>query len=187
MKKKMISFISLLVLYALLPFAFADADGSINNKKDVFVFPCSLEAAGEEAFRGTAVRTVVFQEGFRSIGDFAFADAHNLTDVYIPSSTEYIGNNAFPSNKHLAIHGVIGSVAAKWAKEHQVPFVPSNIWSLLDDSGTMNSTNRILADSYCQEVASEKNNNLHGRTENEGRSMRPQERPELNPIDYRFP
>lgn len=187
MKRNLIAFLMTVLFFALSHFAIASSDGLYEPKKSVFILPVSLEKINDGAFEGTAVKKVVFPEGFLSLGDRAFADARNLADVYIPATVEYIGKNAFPSNKRLTIHSVIGSVAAKWAKEHQVPFVPSSIWSLLDDSGTMSNTSRIPADSYYKAVTSEKNNNLHGRTENEGKSMRPQERPELNPIDYRFP
>lgn len=178
----------LMLIFAVFsPFALADADDSHIYKKDVFIMPTSVEKIEAEAFVGTAVRTIIFHDGLHSIGDLAFADSHNLTDVYIPSSTEYIGRNAFPSNRKVTIHGVIGSLAEKWAKEHQVPFVPSNIGNVVEDGGGTNHSKRISADRVFQATNYERNNHLHGRTENEGKSMRPQERPELNPIDYRFP
>jgi hypothetical protein len=79
------------------------------------------------------------------------------------------------------------SYAAKWAKEHEIPFMPSIIWYLLDNSDSTGHICKFFAERYFQLTSAENINHLHGRTEDEGKSMRPQERPELNPIDYRFP
>jgi hypothetical protein len=42
------------------------------------------------------IKTVVIQDGVRSIGEFAFGDCYGLTgSLTIPNSVTYIGNNAF--------------------------------------------------------------------------------------------
>lgn len=187
MKKTVIYFLLVIVFSVLSPVSFAEADEHHNLRKSVFIMPASLETVEDEAFEGTAVKTIVFRDGLISIGDYAFENASNLTDVYIPSTIEYIGKNAFFSNKRLTIHGVIGSLAEKWAKEHEIPFMPSNIWNVLDESKIAGKAGVISAGRYHQLVESSKINHLHGRTEDEGNSLRPQDRPELNPIDYRFP
>ncbi len=187
MKKEIVSVLLTVFFFALSSFPVANAESKRDAEKAVFVLPSSLEKIEDEAFKGTAARTVLFQESLIYIGNSAFENSRFLTDIYIPATTEYIGEHAFPSNERLTVHGVIGSLAERWAKEHYVPFVPSNVWNLIGDSRDADDTGRIPTDRYHQAMNSEKINNLHGRTEDEGKSMRPQERPELNPIDYRFP
>lgn len=187
MKRNMIVYFMAFIFIIIFPSAFADARGSDNRSNNVIIMPFSLECVENQAFEDTAVKTVVFQDGLLSIGDLAFANSRYLTDVYIPANTKYIGENAFPSNERLTIHGIIGSLVEKWAKEHQVPFVPSNIWNVADEGVGADHSKSISVDRFFHVVYYERNNHLHGRTENEGKSMRPQDRPELNPIDYRFP
>lgn len=189
MKKIVIVYVLAMTFFVLSPTAFATTERSQlrDTKQSVFTFPASLEKIEKEAFMGTAVKTAVFQDGLHFIGDSAFADSYNLTDAFIPSSIEYMGKNAFPSNIKLTIHGVIGSLAEKWAKEHEIPFMPSNIWTVIDENKIEDQADNISIDRCFQLATFQMINSLHGRTEDEGNSMRPQERPELNPIDYRFP
>lgn len=187
MKKTAVCFLLAILFSALSPLSFADEEDRYNQKRSLFIMPASLETVEDEAFKGTAVETIVFRDELISIGDYAFENASNLTDVYIPSTVKFIGKNAFTSNKSLTIHGIIGSLAERWANEHEIPFMPSNIWSVLDESKTSVDADNLSADRYHKLVEPPKINHLHGRTEDEGKSMRPQERPELNPIDYRFP
>ena len=57
--------------------------------------------AGVEVIRNSAVRgseritSVVFPEGLREIGCYAFYDTVNLQELKLPESLEYIGNSAF--------------------------------------------------------------------------------------------
>ena len=148
MKKTAVCILLAILLSVLSPVSFAEADSSNNYKQSVFIMPATLEAVEDEAFEGTAVESIVFQDGIVSIGDSAFESAYNLTDVYIPPTIEYIGKNAFSSNKRLTIHGVIGSLAEKWAKEHEIPFMPSNIWNVLDESKIAGKADNISADGY---------------------------------------
>lgn len=187
MKKTTIVLLVVLASFVFSPNNYAYADELYNRSISSFVLPSSLEIIEEDAFMGTAVKTIFFQEGLLSIGDYAFADSRDLTEVYIPTTVEYLGKNAFSSNKRMTIHGIIGSIAERWAKEHQVPFAPSNIWNEVDDSRNIKNLVSISNERILKAIDNESNNHLRGRTEDEGKSMRPQERPELNPIDYRFP
>ena len=187
MKKAIIAFFVLLTFFVFSPIALAGANGFRHNKNNSFIMPASLVIVEEKAFEGTAVRTVVFPVGLISIGECAFANSHGLDDIYIPSTVEFIGNNAFSSNKRITIHGVIGSLAETWAKEHQIPFAPFNIWNMVDKRRCEDNYKSNSAVGFYQASNCETLRHMHGRTEDDGRSMRPQERPELNPIDYRFP
>ena len=186
--KRILLLLIIVCFCAVFPLSDADADGFRGTEESTFILPSSLEKIEDEAFENTAVKTIIFQNGLCSIGDYAFIGARNLTDVYVPATAKYIGKNSFPSNERLTLHGVMGSYAAKWAKEHEVPFMTSDIWILLNDSEIGSNTCRILIASYFYHAVNlEKSENMHGKDIDEGKSMRPQERPELNPIDYRFP
>ena len=186
MERRLIAMFLAIVLFSLIPFGEASADDFIPPQECKFVFPVSLKEIEEEAFADTAVKIAYFEKGLQSIGDNVFAGAMYLTDIYIPASTEHIGAQAIPQNIHLRIHGERNSYASKWAKKHHIPFAPRNIW------GTSSTNTWIIKTEkkYIQGIRpykAEKENRLHARRADEGKSMRPQERPELNPIDYKFP
>ena len=65
--------------------------------------------------------------------------------------------------------------------------MPSNIWNVVNNDRDTHQYKNNSVDMFFQAIDFERNKHLHGRTEEEGKSMRPQDRPELNPIDYRFP
>lgn len=68
------------------------------------VWPDSLKGIGNHAFAGCPLRgSLIFPEGLKYIGGCVFSaynhKANNLTgELYIPSSVEYIGNEAFGRN-----------------------------------------------------------------------------------------
>jgi len=158
-----------------------------DNTGLTFVFPASLVLIEDEAFESTAVQTLVLSEPLCQIGERAFADSPNLKTVTIPESVVYIGEHAFDGVSDLTICGEKGSYAAQWAEKHDVAFVPAETaacWVRMIvrlfggsffvflplcciDSGAMLRLRRKAADIR--------------------KSMRPQDRPELYPIDYRFP
>lgn len=186
MKNRLIAMLLAIVLCSLIPFGEAAAEEILPPGESRFMFPSSLVEIEEEAFADTAVKTAYFRKGLRSIGDKAFSGAALLTDVYIPTSTEHIGAQAIPQNMRLRVHGERHSYASKWAQSHHVSFAPRNIW------GTARTDTRIIKVEKVRIAPvrpnrAEKENRLHARRADEGRTMRPQERPELNPIDYRFP
>lgn len=67
------------------------------------VFPDSLKGIGDEAFVGTGLKgSLILPEGLKHIGTSCFVGygkrPSNLTgELYIPSTVEYIGDNAFGS------------------------------------------------------------------------------------------
>lgn len=185
MKKTFVFFVVLFVV-ALSPFFYSCAVMSL-QQEDYFIFPSSLEVIEDEAFEGTSVQTIILPKGFLSIGDNAFQDALDITDVFIPESTNFIAEHAFSSDGNITIHGIQGSYAAEWANEHKVLFAKIDIWY-----------GRFLPEhaktAFCRCVEHERADLSlldsilsHRLAKNEGKSKRPQDRPELNPIDYRFP
>ncbi len=186
LKKSILAFLLMLIAVAFSPVGYAN-EAKPPPQDTSFVFPASLEEVEEEALEGTAVTTVVFQSNVVSIGDRAFADTAYLHDIFIPPTTEYIGENAFPDNTELIIHGVKGSYAEKWANEHQVPFVVSNIWCQHTANGRLLYTQGIPLERMIKALTPDRLIGVSPPTAYGERSMRPQDRPELNPIDYRFP
>ena len=177
--------ILLAILLFSLPTTYASEEGI--DSQTTYIFPLSLQELEEDAFSGTAVEVVIFPDGFLHIGENAFSEARKLTDVYIPESTEYIADSAFSITQNLTIHGIDGSNAKEWAEEHQVPFVADNIWVALIRSGSSLNEQGIPTNHHAAAVNPEKMVAVHERSEDRIESRRPQDRPELNPIDYRFP
>ena len=176
-----------LLLMILFPLGPAYAEEAANSNADSFTFPSSLVEIEDEAFDGTAAQTVVFQNKLKHIGDKAFYNNRRLTDVYIPTSVESIGAHVFMESKSLKIHAAVESRAHAWANEHHVTFVQTNKPYRITVRRRLTITSANLISHYGRMIVSPRVLKLNARTENKGRSMRPQERPELNPIDYKFP
>ena len=188
----MIKKIGLLLLWPLLlmllfPLGPAYAEENADFKTDSFTFPSSLIEIEDEAFDGTAAQTVIFRNKLKHIGDKAFYNNRRLVDVYIPASVESLGTHVFQVSKSLRIHAAIGSRAHAWANEHHVTFVQANQPYRISVRRRLTISLPNLISHYGRTILSPRVLKLNARAEDEGRSMRPQERPELNPIDYRFP
>ena len=195
-RKCAIQILSLLVSVLLLYVAGFSSLFYLNSviQKDTIVipeeqsalFPASLQAIGDEAFYGVSINVVVFSERLRSIGREAFTDANHLTDVYIPKYTDYIGINAFP--ERVLIHGVKGSYSQTWAHENGYVYINDDIWD--NDLSLVRVEYRDLflillftivpADAKYHE-------RMRRRVGRYIKSMCPKDRPELYPINYRFP
>ncbi len=153
----------------------------------VSVFPASLQIVEEEAFAGTSIQALVLKEGLQNIGYHAFYNMKSLHDVFLPSSVEYIDDSAFSCSALEVIHGVEGSYAHKWAEEHGIPFEITEYWAASPERVHVFAELLLaLVGSFCLPIQNEKK-----RIKQYRRafiiSMRPQDRVELNPIDYRFP
>lgn len=59
------------------------------------VFEEGVESIGEYAFYGCGLETIVLPEGLKSIGGYAFYSCSNLSSVTLPNTLEYIGACAF--------------------------------------------------------------------------------------------
>ena len=179
--------VMLFALIALFSLGIALAETPDDAARATYVLPSSLTMVEDEAFAGTAVKTVVFPDGLLSIGERAFEGVNSLADVYIPPSTKHIADSAFPVNDELAIHGVRGSYAQRWAKKHKVHFVEDDIWKNLLDNGKPVEVYRTIDILLGSAVDSDKLDHAIPWAKDDVLSRRPQDRPELNPIDYRFP
>lgn len=185
--KKAIILLTSLLAVLLFSLGIAHADEPEIQRQATFVLPPALQEIEEEAFSGTAVESVVLPEGFLRIGERAFDQAWRLTDVYIPETTEYIAETAFSITPDLTIHGIEGSYAHDWAEAHEIPFVADDVWSMIPLRRGSHGprTNPIYR--YIATLVLLLNLTLFRNGYYEYRSRRPQDRPELNPIDYRFP
>lgn len=182
MKSRAASLLFLSVIILLLCLGTATGE-----EGPVFVLPAGLVEIEEEAFSGTAVQNVVLPDGLQSVGDNAFENTEELKDVYVPSSVETLSDSAFPENGQLVIHGTEGSAAQKWAEKHRVAFAPRTAWrTTAQDEKPKDSPDTGIG-------LLQKGDGLPGpmnrfsRARADGKSMRPQDRAELNPIDYKFP
>ncbi len=183
--KKSLNVVLTLLLITFFPFRVAYAVQAYESDTSVFQLPSALQVVEDEAFSGTAAEAIVFPDGFIYLGENAVEGDSELTDVYIPSTTEYIAGTAFPMNSDLIIHGVEDSYAQKWAEKNNIPFVVENIWKPIVDSRKTVSIQEVGLAFLFQIVIPKKIIKIGSRAEDE--SIRPQDRPELYPIDYSFP
>lgn len=152
-----------------------------------FVLPASLVMIGNEAFAGTAMESVDLPGTVTMIGERAFADNRGLKEILIPASVSYIGETAFDGVSGLLIRGAEDSYAAHWAKTHDFAFVSAEA----SQAGTEKTGKQFRGNVFsilpllCIFPADVLR--LRRRIADALRSMRPQDRPELHPIDYRFP
>lgn len=149
------------------------------------LFPASLLRVEEEAFYGTLIETVVFQGHVEYIGDKAFMDAQRLENAYIPDTVDFIGVDSFL--RQVLIHSVEGSYVQKWAEETGFKFVADDIWhfrTLLED---FYFKAIIVLLSWSVPAKASHSEKYRRRRAMYEISMRPQDRIELYPINYRFP
>ena len=153
--------------------------------KLVSSLPASLLLIDDQAFWGTALEIVCFDRQLYRIGEKAFWNIDTLTDAYIAESTEYIGHDAFPFG--TVIHGVKDSYAQQWAEENGYQFAQDDIWN----SGSLVKehllTLVLLLPFTVIPADADRYKKAYSRFGVYVRSMRPHDRPELYPINYRFP
>lgn len=156
------------------------------TQEDTLILPTALTKIDEEAFAGTNAEIVIFPYGFMSIGNKAFEGALGLTDIYIPPTTEYIAETAFSSNTKLIIHGVEGSLAGRYAKSHRIPFVADDIWNPSYINGNIMITAGKVVE-FLHGFADVRILKHYSGFAYNYISRRPQDRSELNALDYWFP
>lgn len=152
-------------------------------------FPASLQIIMDDAFNGTNISSAVFNYGLTRIGEHAFSNNENLTDVYIPKTTEIVGNDAFPHN--TIIHGPKGSYIESWAKKNGFGFETGFIWLdvIVGERVQKRVYFKVLVFILCSILLIDKEKMIRCLQWIIifAKSMRPQDRPELYPVDYRFP
>ena len=183
--KKNFYFLFILILLAFSPSSAAYAEQMFDEGTSVFLLPSSLQTIEDEAFSGTNAEAIVFPDGFTSLGANAFEGNSALTDAYIPPTTEYIADTAFPMNPGLVIHGAEDSYAQEWAKKHHISFVVEDIWKAIVDHGKTVRIREIGLAFLALIVIPKKIIKIGSRAEDE--SLRPKNCPELYPIEYSFP
>ncbi len=185
-KKRILAVLLMLLLIAdpLLGTAQALAEGPAG--RDVLALPANLKIIEKEAFEGTAARTVIFQTDISEIGNRAFHRTRYLSAVYIPASVNKIADSAFPRGGNFTIYGIAGSDVQKWAEDRGIPFKVKDIWNTNAENS---SENKSLSKAEWVVFSCDIQQNLipDSIAWAEQKSMRPQDRPELYPIDYRFP
>ncbi len=151
------------------------------------VFPRSLQSIGEEAFSKTKLQCVVFENETVSIGEKAFYNTKALKAAYIPSSVAYIADDAFQESSLKVVFGIHSSTAQKWAADQGLLFILKDIWPTI--KGIDYSHNAILISLLPFAILRDDKRLLwlKRRILFFIRSMRPQDRIELYPINYRFP
>lgn len=156
-----------------------------NNQIDGRVsFPVSLRIIENDAFASTSLEVIAL-DGVTFIGDNAFAYIFTLKNVYISESTTFIGNNAFP--KEAIIYASNGSYAQQWAESNGYQFRTCNIWSNSTSTLILSHVLLITQIYFIRPTADVYHEFRYRRIKSYTRCMRPQERPELYPINYRFP
>lgn len=143
-----------------------------------FLLPGSAENIRGPTFNMPASLTRIEKEAFS--GDVA------LREIRIPDSVVYIADDAFENCNYITILAEVDSYAAKWAEEHDAAFIP-----IVEGALLLHRISKLLAEEFTLllpfSVGPNLMRRLRRKAENTVRSMRPQDRPELNPIDYRFP
>lgn len=179
--------IIVVVLFAfqlLCPMIPLVADSSNDSIKAQF--PKKLQIIGDDAFSATALEKLAFGDELLYIGERAFQNDSDLTEVFIPKSVLYIGELAFPENADLVIYGIQDSYAQKWAAENHFAFKENDIWTGVQLKKPVSLKLILLLWIICF-VNEETLLRILEYTRKYIKSMRPQDRSELYPINYRFP
>ena len=88
--------------------------------------PKNLERLGRSAFYGCeSLRSITIPEHVTAIEDTAFRVCRNLQTIFLPEGVTSISQNAFEVCPNLTIHAPAGSYAEQYAKEHNIPFQPT--------------------------------------------------------------
>ena len=173
---------SISIMFSSAPlFTDTEEDSSL-----VFVLPSALIAIESEAFEETAAELVILPNSLTTIGERAFANNRVLKSICIPESVVSIGEHAFDGIEDLVVRGTEGSYAAQWAEEHNIAFVQTEtIYVLVEKLKKLlkGCFYVSLSFSICPAAVFRRRRKADVIV----RSMRPQDRPELYPIDYRFP
>ena len=89
-----------------------------------FTLPAALNAIEEEAFEGIAAAVVDVPAGCTSVGDYAFRNCPNLTQIRVPAGCP-IGEGAFDGCGIVYVYSAPGSPAEAYSATHDnCVFVP---------------------------------------------------------------
>jgi len=93
------------------------------SQLNTVTFNGGLTSIGDYAFYYTELSSITLPESLEKIGNNAFSICSSLVKIVIPASINSIGTSAFSYCSCLAIFGTKGSVAEKYAKGNNIPFV----------------------------------------------------------------
>lgn len=65
------------------------------KKINAIEFPNTIEHIGNESFKGTNIKKLIFNEGLEEISESAFANCSQLVEIQLPSTLKTIGKSAF--------------------------------------------------------------------------------------------
>jgi hypothetical protein len=66
---------------------------------------------------------VVVPDGVATISNYAFAFNFNVSEIYIPDSVSYIGEDAFFGCNDITVHASADSYAVEYAEENRMEFI----------------------------------------------------------------
>lgn len=179
------AFIALLFVISCIFLGFASADAESDNR--TFEFPSSLERIEDEAFEGTAIEIMILPEGVLYIGENVFQVVCSLKEVYIPDSVVYIADSAFMNDGLYTIHGVKGSCAEDWAKQHKVPFIETETLRFMLNNEPIFDGEKTARDAIDEILDSFGPCRTGNKPQRNDRSLSPKDRPEFHPINFWFP
>jgi hypothetical protein len=176
-----------LVMFLLLP-PFAGALAPEKPAEEFsFTLPQSLTDIGESAFENTAARIVYIPDAVLHIAGGAFAKIPALQDVFVPSSIEFIAEDAFFRSGNPTIHGEVGSYALDWAERHGHPVAPENPRSSAPITPILRALLRCALGTLFLIVPEPERAGVH-RAQFDDRTVRaPKDWACFYPIDFRFP
>lgn len=94
-----------------------------SKKVKSVVFPNSVKTIGEECFDGCrSLRRVHLPEGLETMESYMFYGCINLENVYIPASVKKIGDCIFIGCNNFSISAPKGSFAIAYAKESGISY-----------------------------------------------------------------
>lgn len=191
-KKSTLLIMAILACFVLLSIEYShDIGGAFaatSSRSKVFqnnrnaIFPTELQVIDNEAFLGTSLYKAFFGSKLKYIGHKAFFGIKGLNYAYLPPSVLYIDDDAFPHN--TLIYSTRNSYAQEWAEETGHEFLINDIWN-----NNLNIREKIIIvlSIICFSAPIDTKDILPKRISIYYRSMKPQDRPELYPINYRFP
>ena len=103
--------------------------GAVSNARNLrsFSVPSGCVCVGDHAFfQCTQLTDVILPDTLQSIGTYAFAGCRSLQSIRVPSTIRQIGKDAFQGCKDLVIQGEAGSVAHRYADAHGIPFTATD-------------------------------------------------------------
>lgn len=156
-----------------------------NNYEKSATFPMSLQRIDNDAFSGTSFQTLAFQKGLLYIGEHAFWNCDIQIVVYVPESVIYIGDNAFPEN--AVVHGLRDSYAEEWARNNKYQFIEESIWPIRRTPKRIHAEWLLIWSCLIVPNYGGNKRALLKWAYIFDKSMRPKDRSELPPIDYKFP